>query len=123
MNRPRPHRAPVFAAVLACLPLSCLATSAAAQDFTEDARFELRLSAFNPEANIRFAGDGVATDGEQTEDLAASGGIDADGRWRPRGELAFNMSPRQSLRTCTRPPALTECSAFAIRFDKTCCTR
>ncbi len=95
------HRSPRTSravSLLACLPLSCIALGAAAQDFADDARFELRLSAFNPEANIRFDGTGTATDGTQSEDLAASGEIDSDGRWRPRGELAFRLSPRQSLR-------------------------
>ena len=98
MNRPHPRHTPVFVCLLACLPLAGVTTAAAAQDFADDARFEIRLSAFNPEANIRFDGTGVATDGERTEELAAAGGIDSDGRWRPRGEFAFNMSPRQSLR-------------------------
>nr|WP_298131709.1 hypothetical protein [uncultured Pseudoxanthomonas sp.] len=94
----RPRNTPSFVSLLACLPLACATTAAAAQDFADDARLEIRLSAFHPEANIRFDGTGVATDGERTEELAAAGSIDSDGRWRPRGELAFHMSPRQSLR-------------------------
>lgn len=96
MSRHRPHRTAL--PILCGLSLSAAAFTASAQDFADDARFELRLSAFNPEANIRFAGDAVATDGERSEPLDAAGGIDADGRWRPRGEFAFNPSPRQSLR-------------------------
>ena len=61
MNRPCPRNTPAFVSLLACLPLALLATTAAAQDFSDDARFEVRLSAFNPEANIRFDGTGVAT--------------------------------------------------------------
>ena len=98
MNRPAYRRLPRLAATLACLPLPFFTAAATAQDVADDARFEIRLSAFNPEANIRLEGTGVATDGEQSEDLAAAGDIDSDGRWRPRGEFAFNMTPRQSLR-------------------------
>lgn len=54
-----------------------------AQEAGDDARFEFRLSAFNPQATIGFSGEGTATDGERTEPLAADGDIDVDGRWRP----------------------------------------
>ncbi|WP_202839689.1 hypothetical protein [Luteimonas saliphila] len=91
------HRSRIATAVAAALMLP-FAFAAQAQDFAEPARFELRLSAFNPEANIAFRGDGIATDGERTEELEAAGDIGVDGRWRPRGEFAFNMTPRQSLR-------------------------
>lgn len=98
VKMPRSPRTTRIASLLACVPLCCIGLEAAAQEAADDARFELRLSAFNPEANIRFDGTGTATDGTRTEDLAASGEIDSDGRWRPRGELAFNLTPRQSLR-------------------------
>lgn len=91
-----PFRAPL--AIACCAAIALFSTAARGQDFTEDARFELRISGFNPEANIRFAGDAVATNGERTETLDAAGDIGVDGRWRPRGELAFHMTPRQSLR-------------------------
>lgn len=83
---------------LATAIAAMLADQAQAQDFVEPSRFELRLSGFNPQANIRLSGDGIATDGERTETIEAAGDIDIDGRWRPRGELVFNMTPRQSLR-------------------------
>lgn len=94
MSRPRTRR--IAASIFCCLFFT--AANAAAQDFSDDSRFEIRLSAFNPEANIRFTGDGTATNGEQTEAIAGAGEINSDGRWRPRGEFAFNMTPRQSLR-------------------------
>lgn len=96
MSRHSPHR--TAASVFCCLSLAIATSTASAQEVSDDARFELRLSAFNPEANIRFTGDAVATNGERSEALSAAGEIHADGRWRPRGELAFNMTPRQSLR-------------------------
>lgn len=100
MHQYRPRR--LAGAILGCLSITA-AAAASAQDVPADApeetpRFELRLSAFNPEANIRFTGDAVATNGERTETLDAAGEINADGRWRPRGEFIFNMTPRQSLR-------------------------
>lgn len=94
----RPRTSLIASALIASLPLAGFAFTGQAQDFTDDARFDIRLSAFNPEANIRFDGTGTATDGERSEDLAAAGSIDSDGRWRPRGEIAFHMTPRQSLR-------------------------
>lgn len=94
----RPRTSLLASALIASLPLAGFAFTGQAQDFTDDARFDIRLSAFNPEANIRFDGTGTATDGERSEDLAAAGSIDSDGRWRPRGEIAFHMTPRQSLR-------------------------
>jgi hypothetical protein len=66
-----------------------------AQDFADGTRFELRLSAFDPEAQLRLSGDGTATDGEQAETLSGAGSVDIDGRWRPRGEFVFHMTPRQ----------------------------
>lgn len=90
-----PPRLPL---ALACCAAALAASAVQAQEFDRDARVELRLSGFNPEANIRFAGDAIASNGERTETLAAAGDIGVDGRWRPRGELAFHMSPRQSLR-------------------------
>jgi len=91
------HRSTIAAAIVAALTLP-VPFAAQAQDFADPSRFELRLSAFNPEANIGIRGDGVATNGEETEAFGAAGDIDVDGRWRPRGEFVFNMTPRQSLR-------------------------
>jgi hypothetical protein len=87
----------IAAALVAVIALP-FAHSASAQDFGEPARFELRLSGFNPAADLRLRGDGTATDGERIETLEASGDLEIDGRWRPRGEFAFQMTPRQSLR-------------------------
>lgn len=89
---------PRLAAAIGAAFALTLASTASAQDFGNESRFELRLSGFNPEANIRLSGDGTATNGEQTEFINGSGDIEVDGRWRPRGEFAFNMTPRQSLR-------------------------
>lgn len=86
-------------AVLIGATLACsFAPSAAAQDFNEEARFEFRLSAFNSDSSIRFTGTGVATNGEETESAEGAGTLDIGERWRPRGELAFRMTPRQTLR-------------------------
>ena len=83
------HRKAALAAPLA-LALALPFAAAQAQDFGEDARFELRLSGFQSDSSIRFAGTGVATNGEETESAEGAGTIDIGQRWRPRGELTFS---------------------------------
>ncbi|QCO68491.1 hypothetical protein E4582_09215 [Luteimonas yindakuii] len=73
------------------------AAPAHAQDSERSDRLTLRLSAFNPEAQLRFTGDGVATNGTDTEDFFASETFDVGSKWRPRGAFDFRMSDRQSL--------------------------
>ena len=51
----------------AAISLFFTASAVQAQDFNDDSRFEIRLSAFNSDSSIRFAGNGVATNGEETE--------------------------------------------------------
>lgn len=89
---------PVLAAAVGAALALSLSQPASAQDFNDDARFEFRLSAFNSDSSIRFAGTGVATNGEDTEQVEGAGTLDVGQRWRPRGELAFHMTPRQTLR-------------------------
>lgn len=98
-----PEHPPVFnrhrtAALAAAIITAISLTSVAqAQDFTEESRFEVRLSAFNSDSSIRLAGTGVATDGERTESAEGAGTLDIGDRWRPRAEILFRMTPRQTL--------------------------
>lgn len=78
--------------------LSFVATTVHAQDFTDESRFEFRLSAFNSDSNIRLQGDGVATNGERSASAEGAGTLDIGDRWRPHGEFTFRMTPRQTLR-------------------------
>jgi hypothetical protein len=86
------------AAVLAVAFALAVPQFASAQDFNDDTRFEFRLSGFQSDSSIRFAGTGEATNGEDTESIEGAGTLDIGKRWRPRGELAFRMTPRQTLR-------------------------
>lgn len=87
-----------LAAVLGASFALTLSFAASAQDFNDDTRFELRLSGFQSDSSIRFAGTGTATNGEDTENAEGAGTLDIGKRWRPRGELAFRLTPRQTLR-------------------------
>lgn len=58
-----PHSPLRPAALLAALGLAITAVTAPAHAQTADDRFVLRLSAFNPEAELGFAGRGTVTDG------------------------------------------------------------
>lgn len=92
-----PRTTPLALAACAALAAAAFSTSASAQE-GDDARWEFRLSAFNPEASIGFGADGVATDGVETRDFDEFEEVSLDGKWRPHGELVFNMTDRQSLR-------------------------
>lgn len=80
------------------LALSAAATATQAQDFSNESRFEVRLSAFNSDSSIGLAGNGVATNGQDTESAEGAGTLDIGDRWRPRGEMSFRITPRQTLR-------------------------
>ena len=92
---------PVTAPRLLALSLFTAAGLAAApvhaQETANGDRFNLRLSAFNPEAQLRFSGDGVATNGTDTADFAAGETFDVGSKWRPRGAIGFRISDRQAL--------------------------
>ena len=92
-----PRHALLALAACAALAASTFPTTATAQDRANDPRFELRLSAFNPTANVGLSGDGIATDGTDTEEFSGAGDIDVDGRWRPRGEFVWRISDRNTV--------------------------
>lgn len=71
--------------------------AAFAQMVEDDERFVLRLSAFNPEASIGFAGEGVVTDGTDQASFDFSERFDTSRSWRPRGAFGFRFSDRQAL--------------------------
>ena len=85
--------------VLACAVLALAALQPAlAQDGTErDDRFTLRLSAFNPGADLRLGLDGQATSEDGTATFSDAATIDTGDDWRPRGALNFRISDRQSI--------------------------
>ena len=62
-----------------------------------DDRFVLRLSAFNPEAELGFSGNGVVTDGTDDATFGFSEDFDTGREWRPRGAVGFRISERQAL--------------------------
>ena len=92
-----PRHASLALAACAAVAASVFSTAAAAQDAANDPRFELRLSAFNPKAIVGLSGNGVATNGTDTEEFSGGGDIDIDGRWRPRGEFLWRISDRNTL--------------------------
>lgn len=75
--------------------LAMLALPAQAQ--SRDDRFVLRLSAFNPEAELGFSGNGVVTDGSSDATFGFSEDFDTGREWRPRGAIGFRISERQAL--------------------------
>ena len=64
---------------------------------SRDDRFVLRLSAFNPEAELGFSGDGTVTDGAAQASFDFDERFDTSRSWRPRGALGFRFSDRQAL--------------------------
>ena len=82
-------------AIAAAAALVSLSTVAQAQ--SQDDRFVLRLSAFNPEAELGFSGNGVVTDGTDDATFGFDESFDTGREWRPRGSIDFRMSDRQSL--------------------------
>ena len=94
MSAPTPR---LLAIALLAVAAGVAASPAHAQQSDSEERFTLRLSAFNPEAQLRFTGDGVATNGTETEDFFAAETFDVGSEWRPRGAIGFRLSERQAL--------------------------
>lgn len=89
---------PASRLALALLSTAILATFAtAAQAQSRDDRFVLRLSAFNPEAELGFSGNGVVTDGTDDATFGFDESFDTGREWRPRGAIGFRISDRQAL--------------------------
>ncbi|MFC4729056.1 hypothetical protein [Coralloluteibacterium thermophilus] len=83
------------ALALALFGASAVAAPASGQNW--DDRFTLRLSAFNPTADLRLSADGVATDGTETATFDDGATLEFGREWRPRGEIEFRMTERQRL--------------------------
>lgn len=97
-----PHHHPRFRrAALACalLATAAVAQPALAQDGAtpRDDRFTLRLTAFNPSADLRLGLEGEASSPDGTATLSDAATIDTGDDWRPRGALNFRISDRQSI--------------------------
>lgn len=92
---------PLRRAALACalLAVAAAAQPALAQDggTPRDDRFTLRLSAFNPSADLRLGLEGEATSADGTAVFSDAATIDTGDDWRPRGSLGFRISDRQSI--------------------------
>ncbi|MCA0393505.1 MAG: hypothetical protein LCH70_05195 [Proteobacteria bacterium] len=84
----------VLAGATCLLPF---AATAQAQDFNDPTRFELRVSGFHPQADVRMAGDGTATLGERSATFGADASLDVGSSWRPRVEATFHLAPRHAL--------------------------
>ncbi len=84
-----------LAAIPAALALATLAQPVHAQ--SRDDRFVLRLSAFNPQAELGFSGNGVVTDGTDDASFGFDESFDTGREWRPRGAIGFRISERQAL--------------------------
>lgn len=84
-----------LAALPAALALAVVAMPAQAQN--RDDRFVLRLSAFNPEAELGFSGNGTVTDGTDSATFGFNESFDSSREWRPRGAAGFRISERQAL--------------------------
>lgn len=85
------------ALALATTALLALQPALAQEGNDRDDRFTLRLSAFNPGADLRLGADGEATDGTDTVTFSDAATLDTGDDWRPRGALAFRISDRQSI--------------------------
>lgn len=92
MLHPAPSRTLLAAVVTALLS----ATPAFAQS-GDDARFSVRLSAFQPEASLRLSGEGTATNGTDTTTFDDGATLELGRETRPRGAVEFRMSERQRL--------------------------
>ena len=78
--------------------LAAIASPAFAQDGNDrDDRFTLRLSAFNPGADLRLGVDGEASDGTDTVTFSDAATLDTGDDWRPRGALNVRITDRQSI--------------------------
>ena len=85
------------AALLAAIGLATAGMAAPAHAQTADDRFVVRLSAFNPEAELGFAGNGSVTDGSDVATFEFDERFDTSRSWRPRGAVGFRFSDRQAL--------------------------
>ncbi|WP_058833666.1 hypothetical protein [Luteimonas abyssi] len=94
---PAPATRALSLSLLAAIAGLVALPAAHAQDNARDDRFTLRLSAFYPEAQLRFSGDGTATDGTESATFGGAETLDVGSRWRPRGALGFRISDRQAL--------------------------
>ncbi len=93
----RARLSPTCSAALA-VALAAVVPQAIAQDGNDrDDRFTLRLSAFNPGADLRLGVDGEGTDGTDTMTFSDTATLDTGDDWRPRGSLNFRISDRQSI--------------------------
>jgi len=96
--RPRAPLTPLRCAALAAALAALVPAVASAQDGNDrDDRFTLRLSAFNPGADLRLGVDGEATDGTDTLTFSDAATMDTGDEWRPRGAINFRISDRQSI--------------------------
>ena len=84
-------------AILAALPAALLFTTTSASAQTQDDRFVLRLSAFNPEASLRFSGDAALVTGDESGNATFAETLSTGSEWRPRGAIGFRISDRQAL--------------------------
>ena len=85
---------PLRRTVLA-VALAAIAVPAMAQDSNpRDDRFTLRLSAFNPSADLRLGLEGEATDGTDTAVIDDAASLDTGDDWRPRGAFNWRISDR-----------------------------
>lgn len=84
---------------LACAVAAVAAAQPAlAQEGNErDDRFVLRLSAFNPSAELKLGVDGEASDGITTVPFSDTASMDTGSEWRPRGAMGFRISDRQAI--------------------------
>ncbi|MEN1944351.1 hypothetical protein WCE55_10915 [Luteimonas sp. MJ293] len=85
------------AALLAAIGLATAGMAAPAHAQTADDRFVVRLSAFNPEAELGIAGNGSVTDGSDVATFEFDERFDTSRSWRPRGAVGFRFSDRQAL--------------------------
>lgn len=97
-----PTHVAMSAARRSALTLSMLVLAAAhpalAQDGnSRDDRFTLRLSAFNPGADLGFDTNGEALSDGTTRPFDETATLDTGDEWRPRGAVSFRFSDRQSI--------------------------
>lgn len=93
MHKPHPLRLAALHAIAA----AAAAFALPAQAQTHDDRFILRLSAFGPEAELGFSGNGSVTDGSAEATFDFDERFDTGRSWRPRGAFGFRFSERQAL--------------------------
>lgn len=93
---PIPHTMRLAALHIA-VAAAAIAIALPARAQTRDDRFVLRLSAFGPEAELGFSGDGTVTDGTAQTSFDFDERFDTGRSWRPRGAFGFRFSDRQAL--------------------------